>query len=185
MRFIKSRSDFFDGSDMVFSDNSAKFGAAIFAEELANLEDEIDEVSFDYSIRFNKLVINDTRFSENSGSNGGALHFRNIAVVMRNVTFEKNRAKEVGGSFLLSRRATLLIIGGTFQNNTASSGGAVRIEENSILYCIDCNLTNNHASSDGGAVSIVSDFIRGQDVIFQCDLCLVINNRARRGGIGK
>lgn len=170
-------------SNVMFAENNAATGGAVFAEFYLYVDNKMEQTHFgDQSLENPSIQMNHTVFLGNSAVTGGAMELNGVPALLRNISMENNRAKDAGGALALVGLSVVQVIGGTFHRNKAKSGGALMVRERCMMHCIGCAITNNKATADGGGVCIVCLFVKKQAVVFECDECAVKENRARIGG---
>ena len=106
------------------------YGGAIYVESSAN------------------ITVNESRFVENNGSNGGAI-YSNALLNVNNSTFILNSASNNGGAIFAQKLLTLDHC--TFVRNSASQGGGA-ILGGGLLEVKNCTFTGNFARNSGGAI---------------------------------
>ncbi|MEL7463428.1 MAG: choice-of-anchor Q domain-containing protein, partial [Pseudomonadota bacterium] len=97
------------------------------------------------------LVVTNTTFDGNDGSQGGALFNRTGATAnLTNVTFSDNSAN-VGGA--IYNFGDLTVVNGTFAGNYAQNyGGAINNGPSGDVSLVNATLTDNEAQIDGGGI---------------------------------
>ena len=184
-----------NGGAMALSDNwfTLEVNNCTFKNNIANFDGSY-EYSYGGGAIFtsdNKVLVQDSKFVNNTGSSGGALYIWTAGTI-KNSTFEDNNAEsggailmgvgEVSGCAFTNNNASQTggaIHGGSwnftvsssaFENNNAADGGAMYIIKGNIS---DSQFFNNSATGNGGAA-----FVNNSDVYG----CLFIGNNATNGG---
>lgn len=149
--------------------NTASGGGAAYISTNAKIT--FNNCSIDYNTAKNggalylnngsELNINDCSLDHNEATSGegGAIYFNNAngAVLNissstdENVSISNNRAKTTGGAIYASVNSTLNIEKVDFNNNNASSAGAIYVE-GATLDVSSCSFNENNATSSGGAI---------------------------------
>ena len=124
--------------------------------------------------KYTKIAINGSSFRDNEADSGGALMFSssyidpaNVEVNITNCTFERNKAKTIGGAVALKGGMMVRVKGSFFAMNECrgkvkmqfnygkGSGGALGIDAmRKVIYTTveGCTFKNNVAASFGGAI---------------------------------
>lgn len=71
---------------------------------------------------------------------------------MYNMNFQRNKAKNAGGSLCLFNAETSLIRDTIFDANMAGEGGAISMRSNKEIHMFNVQLNNNFAEANGGAI---------------------------------
>ena len=101
------------------------------------------------------LNIENTDFTNNNGSDGGAIYSQdNSKLQTKMCIFWKNFAKQGGGSIKSDKNSVVMIESCSFRLNYAINGGAINLNSPQQVSVTDTVLLQNMASSNGGAISI-------------------------------
>ena len=149
-------------SHVVFSNNVATQGAAIFSSSGSTLNGSADSFNSNSSTYSGGAIYTAGNMSltlETFGSNasslgaGGAVAISSSSgtVTISNTSFSANTAGGGGGAVNGGNGASLSLSNDSFTGNQASSGGAVSNSESMLLD--HCTFTNNQARNYGGAVN--------------------------------
>ena len=145
----------------VFHRNIAKIkgGAVFISESLSEIEN--------------------TNFTENNGSEGGAICIEDASKFQTKMcSYRGNIAEQIGGALDLEHVSKATIEDCHFLSNKAvrDSGGAISLISSGPISMSGTLLLNNWASVEGGAVAIIEGF----NVIINNITC--VGNRATSGG---
>ena len=155
---------FKDGNIDSGSGSDRRRGGAIYAQQF----DEDD-----------KMVITNTEFKNNTVYNdGGAVYINGQAkVLIEDSKFSENSAGY--GGAIVCDIANVTIMNTEFNENHGREGGAVQAGPSTLIE--DCNFTGNYASySQGGAIFVYqSDAENANATVKNCNF---LNNSAQRGG---
>jgi parallel beta-helix repeat protein len=113
----------------------------------------------------------------NVGAGGAALYVveSELALPVRNVLFEDNRATETMGGAVLADSSRLTLANCTFRRNSSVvAGGAVAAVNRSFVSVSHCEMLENHAAQ-GGA-------IHGDAAQLLIGYCVFAQNTATAGG---
>ncbi len=124
----------------IFSNNSAKYGGAI------------------YACNSNLTLVTNVFSSNVANGYGGAIYSSNSKIISSVNSFLNNTAVN-GGAIYVGGGSYGSFIGNTFLNNTATRGGAVCLDDGSydLLFAMD-TFVNNSAKFYGGAIhSLTTD----------------------------
>ena len=101
------------------------------------------------------LDINETHFTRNTASEGGAINIFTVSYFRTtDCTFKANRAERLKGGAISAVEAVLEIDKTYFVNNSALQGGAIDVQENVYLSLTNSRLEHNFASVyDAGAIN--------------------------------
>ncbi len=124
--------------DLVFTDNQAASGGAVFFDEVK--EAELISCNF---------VDNHTQAES---GRGGAVYADQAALTLQDVEFVGNSAADAGGA-LCAQGGSVKIESGAFSNNTAVDGGALRAMQATVSLGNAVMLADNVAEN-GGAVAV-------------------------------
>ncbi len=170
------------GAVEVFNGNLVVSNATFLSSNAADfirVDGDLNEGGALYSVNSN-VRIGRTTFSDNVATVGGAISAHDSNIQLFKTTFNDNISEFGGGGAIFSRGGRLSVVDSNFQNNTASSGGA--IDSEGELFVSQATFTNNNAigeTNGGGAILSGGDgtrkFIRDSDFI---------GNRARVSGGG-
>lgn len=105
-----------------------------------------------------KLYVDGAIFQNNSSNSYGAaisLNASGITATIKNATFINNTSKATGGAAIYSA-SNMQIDGGSFENNSSVSGGAIYLAEGTTTTTINnASFTNNKATTGtGGAIYV-------------------------------
>jgi predicted outer membrane repeat protein len=97
-------------------------------------------------------VFRDVKFFRNSATAGGAVYMKDCTcdTYFYDCIFDGNSASDNGGA-LFSSRSTVVVIGGTFVDNTALSGAGVYILA-AEMFVDNADFYNNSATGSNGGV---------------------------------
>ena len=165
-----------------FTNNKAlSYGGAIniFSGRVNNSNFTKNSGSHGGAVRFNTTEgnVTDCNFDNNfASSNGGGIYFVDSGNVV-NCNFHDNKAlnaKEAFGGGIYFNSGSGSLDNCTFANNSASnSGGAIAFNTGTTGSIDNCNFTNNKALSNGGAINIFSGRVNNSNFT---------NNNAKWGG---
>ena len=165
-----------------FTNNKAlSYGGAIniFSGRVNNSNFTKNSGSHGGAVRFNTTEgnVTDCNFDNNfASSNGGGIYFVDSGNVV-NCNFHDNKAlnaKEAFGGGIYFNSGSGSLDNCTFANNSASnSGGAIAFNAGTAGSVDNCNFTNNKALSYGGAINIYSGRVNNSNFT---------NNNATWGG---
>lgn len=149
-------------------------------------------VETDVDLTLQNLTLADARVSGPRGEgpgpdNSGAAVFRHSGSALHviNVTFRNNHASEagadIGGGAIYSYGGETIVVGSTFDGNTASGGGAIgNLRSNLAIY--NSTFANNRAlDTNGGAVAL-DGLNQDHGKVFTLCGVTATNNRARIEG---
>ena len=156
---------FKDGKIELSSSSDRCRGGAIYAEQ------------FDED---NEMVITSTEFKNNQVYNdGGAVYIKDQAkVLIEDSKFSENSA-DTGGGAIVCGIANVTIRNTEFNENHGSEGGAVNAGPSTLIE--DCNFTGNTAWGDYGGAIYVCD-LGGENANATVKNCNFLNNSAMVGG---
>ena len=164
------------------NNNASSYGGAIniFSGRVNNSNFTKNSGSHGGAVRFNtEGNVTDCNFDNNfASSNGGGIYFNVTTANVVNCNFNNNKAlndnnKSSGGGIYFNTGSGSLD-NCTFANNSASnSGGAIAFNAGTAGSVDNCNFTNNNASSYGGAINIYSGRVNNSNFT---------NNNATWGG---
>ena len=108
----------------------------------------------------------DSTFTNNTGSDAGAILVSNLSLDLDNCTFTGNKGVHGAAAYVATRAGTVTVTDSTFENNEANDGGALQIRcETGAVSVTGSHFTGNKAKvSEGGALCIA---LNGQDVTVQ------------------
>ncbi len=86
-------------------------------------------------------------FSGNSAETGGAIDLHGLSALINNTTFSANSSSH-GGAIYSTQGSMLTIVNSSFANNTSLYAGAVNVDGNSNIS--GSSFTNNSATQSGG-----------------------------------
>jgi len=135
--------------------------------------------------------ISDSRFTDNSASQGGSCFFENVTLSVTNSTFRKNHAADDGGAIHIDS-SSLDVSGSVFRRNHArNSGGCLQVYEgesrivdtsfadNTAMFGAAIKseradltgnhlvFSNNHANNTGGACNFDQNWLTLKNSIFE------------------
>eukprot|EP01114_Cavostelium_apophysatum_P014710 TRINITY_DN387_c0_g2_i1.p1 TRINITY_DN387_c0_g2~~TRINITY_DN387_c0_g2_i1.p1 ORF type:complete len:276 (-),score=38.06 TRINITY_DN387_c0_g2_i1:103-930(-) len=129
--------------DVIFLNNSAIYGGAIFVEggRLTNQNNSGTPA---------QLTITGSQFENNYAELGGAIYANNGLLSVQTTEFTRNSANEGGGIYALRSPGTY--VSTEFKNNSATdAGGALSLQTSSRGIFTNCLFESNSAEGDGGA----------------------------------
>ena len=133
-------------SDLVFSNNAATNGGAVFLSDSSlRMEGNIG-----YKFASNGRVV--TFLKNHASILGGAIYAQRSTVELVNVSFESNQADYGGGAILQQDQRYSYMISCNFSNNSARHGGAVTIFATHAILGGGNSFKYNHATEWGGAI---------------------------------
>ena len=128
----------------------------------------------------NEMVITNTEFKNNQvDDDGGAVYiFGQAKVLIEDSKFSENSADDSGGAIVCDM-ANVTIRNTEFNENYGEEGGAVNAGPSTLIE--DCNFTENHAWGDyGGAIYV--RYLGGENANATVKNCNFLNNSAMVGG---
>ena len=111
-----------------------------------------DGAAVKMSAKGGTLYIDGAIFKDNSASYGGAisLNVNGITATIKNATFSNNTSSSTGGGAIYSK-SDLTVNGGTFENNSSVSGGAIYLTKDVAEATItDALFSGNKSTTNGG-----------------------------------
>lgn len=157
--------------DSEFIDNTGSSGGAISASvELTIIDSLFDNNRADTlgggalsltGSSANTLVRGVTFMGNSADGTGGAIGFTGSTLTVRDSFFISNEAGsgDRGGAIFFSGTGhvkTLDVMDTTFDNNMASSGGAIEFpDQTDVLRLSRCTFVGNDATEDGGAIRVI------------------------------
>ena len=182
-------------------------GSKFFAQDntfYGNVDSDLGAVV--YADNGTDNTIHDSKFIDNSGNYGGAVHAtRNSNVTVNNCIFDNNIANIDGGTLYGRASSIITVSSSVFNNNTAVNdavmlafdgskitlenitfsnnkaghdGGAVYVYDNSMLAISNCSFTGNQANNSGGAI-----YGRKSSII-TIEESIIVNGSAQNSGGG-
>ena len=165
-----------DGGAVYMYESSATFNDCVF---LCNVADRMGGVIA--ANTFSSITLNSSSFTENSANNGGVMSVTSSSTSIENsdfsyntanengavlhiyldsnvsiddTLFSSNHANDTGGVVYGDDNASVIVHGGTFILNSASSGGVMSIISNSRVSIFNSNFSNNTADNANGGTLI-------------------------------
>jgi predicted outer membrane repeat protein len=136
-----------DVQDSLFKNNSTNggVGGAIYTDGASELIN--DNVG-------GKIIIKNSRFEGNSGSDGGAIYpfmYNLDSASIENVSFINNTSSGSGGA-IRAGNSNLEVLNSTFVGNKAKNGGAAMLQNEGNILFNNVLFANNESLEQGGAV---------------------------------
>ena len=134
-----------------------------------------------------KLILENSRVTENKAQNGGGVYVNWSNLVMKNTDFTSNTATAEGGGVYV-KNGTITMESCTLSSNTARYGGGIQAD-NGNHTVKDCTLTNNEAYLYGGGIYVTggsltlnNTTIGGKQFYDGTDHGKTKGNKAKQGG---
>ena len=119
------------------------------------------------------LVIEFTKFMNNSGLEGGAIYVHETELKTKTCTFKENSAIQKGGAIQMDYDSSIIMKNCHFFSNKAADGGAMHLFNSNYSFVSGTIFSKNMASQNGGAAHLSHS---KKIVIFENITC--IGNRA-------
>ena len=165
-----------DISNSNLSLNLALSGGAVFAEHvklagsgLVVEDNKADGVGGALRCAQSTISVKNTRFQNNTATNGGAVHQIASAIgTFVNVTFSQNNCSENGGSLFVSG-SELNMARAEFEDGRAEKAGAfIATASNSSVILKDVHMRGGQADNGGGVLITDSSFEASKMQILDC-----------------
>ena len=160
-----------DADEVHFSNNTASWGGGglacaydnivriqggvAMANVAENFEGFVGGGAFHF-VSGNSVEVLDFIAEANIAKGGGAVLIEDsCTVVMQNVSFKSNTARDSGGAVLLRYGSTAYIFGGIAVENTATEmGGSFFVHQSSTLFLSGFSAVDNQCGGNGGVVFV-------------------------------